>query len=194
MLADWIMVAITTIYVIATIVMCYFNYSSVKCAREQMAEMKRQNDAEKRWKMMPFIQVKKVEMADYTNAESFHFLWWREAGDKILSEKIKFEMENVGFGVAKEIKCVWERVEGTPPGYICSLPVGDKRIIEVLFHAYLFKETTYNTKAVLLVSYSDLVGNRYEQRIDIFFEVSEEKVKFLNTAIEAPRYIEDSQR
>ncbi len=41
-MTDWIMVIITAIYVIATIIMCAFNYESTRISKEQIEEMKRQ--------------------------------------------------------------------------------------------------------------------------------------------------------
>lgn len=41
-MADWIMVAITAIYVVATILICIFNYRSARATREQVSEMQRQ--------------------------------------------------------------------------------------------------------------------------------------------------------
>ena len=40
-MTDWIMIAITAVYVIATIFICIFNYRSAKATREQLAESKR---------------------------------------------------------------------------------------------------------------------------------------------------------
>lgn len=42
MSADWAMVWITVVYVIATCVICYFNYQSAKATQEQVAESQRQ--------------------------------------------------------------------------------------------------------------------------------------------------------
>ena len=44
MITDWLMVIITTIYVIATIMICYFNGKSAKAAKSQTEEMIRQYD------------------------------------------------------------------------------------------------------------------------------------------------------
>lgn len=41
-ITDWIMVIITCVYVIATILICLFNYRSAKATREQVAEARRQ--------------------------------------------------------------------------------------------------------------------------------------------------------
>lgn len=53
MLSDWVMIAITFVYVVTTIFICYFNYQSAKAAREQLEEMKRQYQEENR----PNIEV-----------------------------------------------------------------------------------------------------------------------------------------
>lgn len=48
MSAEWAMVWITLIYVIATILICFANLRSAKATREQLAESKRQYDEENR--------------------------------------------------------------------------------------------------------------------------------------------------
>lgn len=48
MTAEWAMVWITLIYVIATIFICFANLRSAKATREQLAESKRQYDEENR--------------------------------------------------------------------------------------------------------------------------------------------------
>lgn len=53
MTADWAMVLITFVYVVATCFICYFNHQSAKASREQLAEMKKQFDEENR----PIIEV-----------------------------------------------------------------------------------------------------------------------------------------
>ena len=55
-MADWAMVVLTTIYVLATIFICYFNYGSTKASREQAAEMRRQYEEENR----PYITVELI--------------------------------------------------------------------------------------------------------------------------------------
>ena len=191
MLTDWVMIVITAISVIATIIMCYFNYHSVKCAQEQMTEMKKQNAAEKRWKMMPFMRVKKIDTSDYIHGQTDCFLKGREINDNLLTKKIKFEVENVGHDVAKEIRYEWCRSDGRNIGYIHSLPVGDKRIVEVSFYAYGDKK--YEMTATLEISYFDLIDNPYKQFVNIYFSISEDKIEFRNTSIEAPKYIEERE-
>lgn len=41
-ITDWLMVIVTTIYVVATVFICIFNYLSAKASRDQIAESQRQ--------------------------------------------------------------------------------------------------------------------------------------------------------
>lgn len=56
-ITDWIMVVITAIYVVATIVICVFNYKTAKAANLQIQESKRQFDETRRLQIMPYLQV-----------------------------------------------------------------------------------------------------------------------------------------
>lgn len=47
-MADWLMVIITAIYVVATIFICLANIKSAEATREQLVESKRQFDEENR--------------------------------------------------------------------------------------------------------------------------------------------------
>lgn len=47
-ITDWIMVIITAVYVVATIVICIFNYKSAKASNNQVVESKRQFDESNR--------------------------------------------------------------------------------------------------------------------------------------------------
>ena len=55
-MTDWMMVVLTAIYVIATILICIFNYLSAKASKEQTEELRRQYLEENR----PFITVELI--------------------------------------------------------------------------------------------------------------------------------------
>lgn len=60
-ITDWLMVAITAVYVVATIFICWANIRSAKTTREQVAESKRQFDEENRaYITYAFIYEKKA--------------------------------------------------------------------------------------------------------------------------------------
>ena len=50
------MVVLTAIYVLATILICYYNYGATKASRDQAAEMRRQYEEDNR----PYITVELI--------------------------------------------------------------------------------------------------------------------------------------
>ncbi len=83
MMADWAMVILTAIYVIATILICCFNYKSAKASREQASEMRRQYEEENR----PYITVELI-----FERKSLYGLRFTNHGKKIANNvSIQFE-------------------------------------------------------------------------------------------------------
>lgn len=81
-MTDWIMIAITTVYVVATILICVFNYRSAKATREQVAESKRQFDESNRpYISCEYILVKRL----------FHGIKFVNHGTKV-AEKVKMSL------------------------------------------------------------------------------------------------------
>ena len=82
-MTDWLMVIITTIYVIATILICVFNYRSAKASKEQVEQSQKQLEESKRqFEMMnkpivsiEFVQIRRVFYAlrftNYGNQPAF---------------------------------------------------------------------------------------------------------------------------
>ena len=61
-IADWLMIAITTVYVIATILICFFNSKSVEFAQRQVAAMQEQHAEDNKpvLAVYPLISDKKL--------------------------------------------------------------------------------------------------------------------------------------
>lgn len=75
-IADWIMVVITAIYVIATIAICVFNYKTAKAANLQIQESKRQFDETRRLQIMPYLQVTITPKKDGENWGPVQETWF----------------------------------------------------------------------------------------------------------------------
>lgn len=56
------MVVLTAIYVLATILICYYNYGATKASRDQAAEMRRQYEEDNR----PYITVELMSEKRFT--------------------------------------------------------------------------------------------------------------------------------
>jgi len=82
-MTEWAMVILTVVYVIATILICYFNYRSANTSKEQAEEMKRQYDAENR----PYITAELIY-----ERRNFYGLRFANHGKRIANHvSIKFE-------------------------------------------------------------------------------------------------------
>ena len=57
MITDWLMVGITFVYVVATILICRFNYQSAKASREQVDESMREFEKNRQLQTMPYLQI-----------------------------------------------------------------------------------------------------------------------------------------
>ena len=56
MTADWAMVWITLVYVLATIFICWANFKTARASKEQLEESKKEHDESVRIEIMPFLQ------------------------------------------------------------------------------------------------------------------------------------------
>lgn len=168
-IADWLMVGITAVYVIATIVICIFNGKSAKASREQIDESQRQFEDTKRLGAMPFLQL---EIPVEQKSPLFEIeldLFDEEATDHIY--KI-VKLKNLGNGSASNIIYTWERGKGASPEY-------DYPPINAIMHGdcYCFQLTIFadesaqnGTSGELTWQYDDLLGNSYEQNVTLVFE------------------------
>ncbi len=100
--ADWAMVAITTVYVVATIVICIFNFRSAKAIREQNEELKRQFDEVNR----PYVTCEY-----FLEKRIMHGIRITNHGKKVAENvKLKVNKEFVDFIKNRNIKVHFERL------------------------------------------------------------------------------------
>lgn len=97
-MADWAMVILTAIYVVATILICRFNYGAAKASREQASEMRRQYEEDNR----PYITVELIY-----ERKSFYGLRFTNHGRRLANHvNIQFEqafLENIPEPSFKEL-------------------------------------------------------------------------------------------
>ena len=103
-MADWLMVALTAVYVIATIFICFFNYRSAKASREQASEMKRQYDDEDR----PYITVELIY-----EKKAFYGLRFTNHGKRLASHvRIQLEQDFLDCLTENSFKSQLEKQKG----------------------------------------------------------------------------------
>lgn len=82
-ITDWLMVCITLIYVVATILICWANFTSAKASKEELAEMKRQYAEENR---------PRIEVEFCYERRTFYFIRFVNHG-KRTAQRVKIELD-----------------------------------------------------------------------------------------------------
>lgn len=182
--ADWAMVIITFIYVIATIVICIFNYKSLKATQLQIEQLKVQNRTE----MMPILSIKRCADNRERNGIDIIYLYTTNAMNdgELFSTDITFCAKNVGHGIAKDISYNWKtKPKGANP-YIVSLPENDERVMLITFVANNKMENCRTSS--MEIQFSDYFGNHYHQAVafSLLIDCDIRTIALLNVSITVP--------
>lgn len=175
MITDWLMVGITFVYVIATIFICNANIKAAKASRDQIAESKRQFDENRRLDAMPYLQFESTKQSNHNYTL-----------DLILSEEdynageyvLDLRMKNIGRGTAKDIEYSWTNFTKSYPQksfLIKALQAGDAQYLQITFA--LPKALVGVTTASFDLHFSDLLENKYSQRVEFVFETRNSSVR-----------------
>lgn len=154
-MADWAMVVLTAIYVLATIFICYFNYGSTKASREQAAEMRRQYEEENR----PYITVELIY-----ERKAFYGLRFSNHG-KRLADHVRIQLDQTFLDSLKEpsFRATLERTKGKE----CIIGIGQH--YDLYFGTNKFRENTEKSALSGQVTYQD--GSRmYTEAFSINFD------------------------
>ena len=154
-MADWAMVVLTAIYVLATIFICYFNYGSTKASREQAAEMRRKYEEENR----PYITVELIY-----ERKAFYGLRFSNHG-KRLADHVRIQLDQAFVDSLNEpsFRATLERTKGKE----CIIGIGQH--YDLYFGTNKFRENTEKSALSGQVTYQD--GSRtYTEAFSIDFD------------------------
>ena len=167
---------VTFIYVIATCLILRANKISANAAQEQLEESKRQLDESKRQfeesKMLECLPFLQLEIPHEYVKPMFELelpLCKKDSSD-LIAKTVK--IKNVGNGTATNIVYTWKYNVNDilecdyPP--INAIMKGDFYYIQ--FYCDIDCSVEDEAQADLILSYSDLLGNEYEQHIGVIFE------------------------
>ena len=168
MITDWIMVAITAIYAIATIFITKSNYVSADASKKQLKESRMQFDEMRRLSSLPFLQIELNGKKDCSVEYTLELpIGNNPPGDLFSQVGV---LRNIGNGTAMNIVYSWECKEIEAKNIDClsvnAIRYGESYKIELL------TTKTKNDKEVkgkLTFDYQDLIGNEYEQTMYISF-------------------------
>ncbi len=187
---------ITTVYVIATIAICLANIMSANASRRQLLEAKRQYEDEKKLKLMPCIQVKKIATAREVHGIISYTIQQKQASDTWVEESFLFEITNVGHDIARNVNYYWldqvdDKINNRFRYHIESLPIGDRRVAQINFRTV---PTNCHTTVILKIIFQDLIGNHYFQCLTFCFSVFRNKIELDTYAMKAPQELKEKVR
>lgn len=176
-ITDWIMVAITAIYVVATIFICIFNGRSARAAYEQTRESQKQSkeskiqfDELRRLQIMPFLQL---ELVKDTEADFQLDFPVAEGNDLVLSGVLI--IKNVGLGAATNIIYSWKASNNCEvpwdPFVINAIRQGDYYRLMLVFTGDYDQELP--ASGTLSLEYTDMLGQSYTQSMNLIFDNSD---------------------
>lgn len=193
MSSEWTMVIITGVYVVATIAICIANFKSASASKKQLAESKQQFNETIRIENMPLININIAETIGSNYCIELDITENAE-GDLITSSK-QVVFENIGKGIAKNIKCKYisRIVETKEIIDIPILPIKENESVSVILCA---KPKAVNDSdsltALFEIEFEDIFENKYLQRIEIEYLIEIElNGIYIIKKIFAPTIIED---
>ena len=186
-ITDWIMVAITAIYVIATIVICVFNYKTAKAANLQIQESKRQFDETRRLQIMPYLQVTintKKDGEIWNPVSEAWFIISDSDKDNTVRSDYYITFENIGLGMLHHTKILWnsksKHNDGYPAKDIVMAINSPWRITGAFFAERAESDDPIKSKRIdcsIDVTYEDLIGNSYSQKVEMWFYIHHTKIE-----------------
>lgn len=188
-MTDWLMVIITTVYVIATIAICIANFKSPKATKEQLDESKRQYEDNKRLEIMPCFflgfnnenlpnGLVELDITGNTNIKPDF-------------QSCKMEIENVGNGLAKNIHVLFiAELAYMPQKRVVDLPLLPEHKTYSIGVSFAGEIETVSEKQSIsthfCIQFEDVLGNKYQQQIELTFCCSDDELYIYKTNILSP--------
>ena len=195
------MVIITAVYVLATLLICFFNGRSAKATQRQVEESQRQFEENKRLERMPYIDISPAEspedreMLDSDVTLSFA----KQESEELICDIQWLEFKNIGYGTAIDLSIEWIIQIGEREKIMLPTKILEKeRRQKIGFCVKLvgdFESVPQEQCAILLLRYKDLLDNCYTQEIKMTYilnSVDSAELKGIN--ISAPRYENNNVR
>ena len=187
-ITDWLMVGITVVYVIATVFICWANFSSARASKAQLEESKRQYEETKRLQMMPYFHC------DFDKTRADDGLPLRIVSDcnSNVTHGKNFIFKNIGLGSAKDVTYKWNNLTASYDGegfVFQSLQNGEQQKVSILFDVPRTQTEDFTVSIDLY--FKDLLDNAYMQRIEFIFGDyrSIRKVEFIRHIAYAPQLV-----
>lgn len=168
-ITDWLMVAITAIYVVATICITKSNRDTAEATKKQLIENKTQYEEMRRYSNLPFLQFEINGKKDQPVVHEFELTTSISSHREIFGQS--GILRNIGNGTAMNIVYSWQSEALDAPNTDCfsvnAIRHGDSYKVELITEQTKDNEVA---KGVLTFNYQDLLGNEYEQKMYFSFQ------------------------
>lgn len=186
-----LMVIITFVYVIATILIFIANLISANSSKKQIAETKQQFNETIRIDNMPLINLIVADVIGSGYCMELDIT--KNAEGELISRSIQFVFENIGKGIAKNIKCKYissivemEKIIDIP----VLLTKENESVRVVLCAKPNAVKGSDSLTALFEIDFEDIFENKYLQKIKIeYFLEKEHKQIYIEKQIFAPKII-----
>lgn len=186
--AEWVMVWITLVYVVATIFICWANFKTARASKEQLEASKKEHDESLRIEIMPFLQFELCDEKDI-NYRLCLPLSRHEKCDRVFTETMR--LSNVGNGAATNITYTWadkkNPISITEPFCVNAVRSGGELKIHFEFDCCR-KDISASKKYPLTFFYDDMRGYSYEQRMIFTAFTDGESVGIAEVETDSPVY------
>ena len=198
-ITDWLMVGITVVYVIATVFICWANFSSARASKAQVEESKRQYEETKRLQMMPYIHVVFDKWIGLKQGDTItphvHFKISECSQDECnINKGVSIKIYNIGLGIAIEPFCQWCENEKVVSYQIPTsvLNIKETKEWDILIIASK-NDIGKEIKKTLRFLFADFYGNHYFQDLCIDFYVDNNTIIIDSYKMQVPQYIEKQE-
>lgn len=184
MSADWVMVVITVVYVIATIVIMCANLRTNKYAKKQMMEGQKQYNNQQRLSIRPYLNAYIAREKEHLDGNK-HYQVEVDVNQEGKSKNYReMSIRNIGNGTAKDIEIM---VIHSEQGIKKKLPRRNGFLLtnkQYVYDIHFNELKTMNLEC----KFTDLYDNKYSQRIDVFFD---SQINDIISRTYNPKYIGD---
>lgn len=186
MSVEWAMFWLTCVYVVATILICFFNARSAIATQAQVAESQRQFEETTRFDFMPFFQFERGNGScdtDYYLTLSLD----NQTKEPSVECRYSARIKNIGRGSAINLAYSWKNsvTEYDRGDFVFSdLQNGDMRTLSL--EIIVPKEEPTVCCAELKLRYMDLLNHKYTQKIVFSFDYSSSSPRISDIRSEMP--------
>ena len=157
-----LMVVITIIYVVATVLICIFNYKSSKAAHQQLKESRSQFDETIRLNHLPVLTISTT-----SGIKNISF----STNPDLPQVMTKLTIKNIGHCTAQLVEGYFDFGYNDEKYEEISRYLAVDDCVECSFASFYSSETLkikdYKSEAILHLRFKDLLGNKYKQSIVI---------------------------